>query len=103
MSAGLRFNVKDQSGVAASTEWLRDRGAGTYGPRSRGRGVEDRTTRPIDWARFEYLMDHRRCPCCPGILAIRANPAGGQFLGCDLCEYYAGWRADEGRGEERIV
>lgn len=102
MSALLPAVIKDQGGVSASTEWMRDRGRGTYGPHAHGRSVEDRTTRPIDWNRFESLMDMRRCPACPGLLAVRSNPSGGQFLGCTGCEYYAGWRAEEARGEERV-
>lgn len=106
MSAGLPFNIKDQSGVSLSERWLRERGQAMYGARTTGRTLENRTTRPITKEWYEAVVAGGACLSCGGPLQKTGNPNGGTFMACKdktwTC-YHLGWRESEGSGEERIL
>jgi hypothetical protein len=95
------MTIKDQSGVAASSEWLRDNGLGTYNSRTRRKSLEKRVTEPVTFEHWQTVVDMGRCRSCTGLLLTKQNTqTGGHFHICEYaeCGWYISWRASDGTG-----
>lgn len=88
--------------------WLAKNGSGTYGPRTSGRSLADRRTRPIREEYFTRIVGTGSClGCAAGRLVFRQRPSGGTYYACSsgdghLC-YYIGFDSDAGVGYEMVV
>ncbi len=99
------MTLKDQSGVSASEQWLRQRGAATYGAHETSGSLANRVTRPISREWYEGVLKEGTCPRCNAALVKSGNPNGGVYMACATgwqC-YHIGWREDDDKGEERIA
>ncbi len=98
------MTLKDQSGVSASEQWMRERGASTYGAHETSGSLANRVTRPIDKDWYDAVVDVGECLRCQAKLVKSGNPNGGVYMACSTgwqC-YHIGWREDEDKGEERL-
>ena len=95
------MTIKDQSGVDASGEWLRDKGHGTYNARTRKKSLEARVTEPITFDHWQFVVDQGQCLACGKMLVHRQMPDGGTFNGCEdilECKWYISWRVQGAEG-----
>jgi hypothetical protein len=101
----LRQRLERARGVSESDSWLAERGLGTYGPRTTGRTLQDRKTRPIQREYYEAVVEAGRCLCCTGRLIFRRNPRGGSYYACVSGHdcYYLGLDSSTGAGYELIA
>lgn len=98
--------MKDQSGVSASEQWLRERGAGTYGAHETSGSFANRVTRPINREWYDGVLEVGTCPRCDSVLIKSGSPMGGTYMACSSPDgwncYHIGWRDDDDKGEERL-
>lgn len=100
------MTLKNQDGVLASAQWMRNSGAGTYGSHETSGSFASRVTRPItkDW--YDAVVSVGECLRCASPLVKSGNPSGGVYMACSGPDgwhcFHIGWREEEGKGEERI-
>ncbi len=96
--------LKDQSGAAASAEFLARRGDATASPRMNGRWAESTKHRRITKEYFDRIVEGETCPRCTGPLEVGGNAkTGGQYYQCETdghtC-YNIGYKPEKGFGYE---
>lgn len=103
---GLRRRAEQARGVLESDAWLARHGLGTYGPRTTGRSLHDRRTRPVQRAYYLTVIEAGLCLRCSGAISFTRNPRGGSYYACQAhgheC-YYIGLDFKTGSGYELIV